>query len=100
MRESYLERRHHEGQCLGHSILLLTPGVDVYPYVHLLVLLLVVDPPGQGSEGEVEADHSVLLPGDGKFHLPTVLLAGERIIKLLTCQTNADGSREILSLLR
>ena len=40
-------------------------GVDVDPDVHLLVLLLVVNPPGQGSEGEVEADDSVVLPGHG-----------------------------------
>ena len=38
-------------------------GVDVDPDVHLLVLLLVVNPPGQRSEGEVKADDSVVFPG-------------------------------------
>ena len=47
-------------------------GVDVDPDVHLLVLLLVVNPPGQRSEGEVEADDSVVLPGDGQLDLPAV----------------------------
>ena len=51
-------------------------GVDVDPDVHLLVLLLVVNPPGQRSEGEVEADDSVVFPGQGQLHLPAVLLTG------------------------
>ena len=53
---------------------MLTGRVDVYPDVHLLVLLLVVDPPGQGSEGKVKADHSVLLSRHWQLHLPAVLL--------------------------
>ena len=49
-------------------------GVDVDPDVHLLVLLLVVNPPGQRSEGKVKADDSVVLPGDWQLHLPAVFL--------------------------
>ena len=70
-------------------------GVDVDPDVHLLVLLLVVNPPGQGSEGEVKADDSVVLPGYGQLHIPAVFFTARcqnyhNVDMRCTRQTNID----------
>ena len=71
----FLEWRDDQGERLVPDLCpLLGPGPDVDPDVHLPVLLLVVDPPGQGGEGELEACHTVFTPGHRELHIPAVFL--------------------------
>ena len=67
-----LEWGHHQSQGL---VLLHLLGVDIDPDVHLLVLLLIVDPPCQRSGRKLKADHPLLVPGHGQLHVPAVLIA-------------------------
>ena len=68
---SFLERSDYkcEGLLLFH-----VPVVDVQPDVHLPVLLLVVDPPGQRGQGELKAHDSILAPRNWQLNISTIFL--------------------------
>ena len=70
----FLERSNYQGERLWYPVTVSigVGGVDVDPDVHLLVLLLIVDPPGQGGEREVKAHNSILTARHRQLYISTI----------------------------
>ena len=70
----FLERSNYKGKRLWYPVTVSVGvgGVDVDPDVHLLVLLLIVDPPGQGGEREVKAHNSILTARHWQLNISTI----------------------------
>ena len=70
----FLERSNYKCERLWYPVTVSVGvgGVDVDPDVHLLVLLLVIDPPGKGGEREVKAHNSILTPGHRQLYISTI----------------------------